>query len=101
MADKIIKLKIDVKKLNKQWLFKGEKGTYADITLLYNEEEDSFGQCGMVVQDVPKVIREKDSSIKGPILGNAKEFAKTGSETKPGVESGVMGAAAEDEDLPF
>jgi len=27
-ADKIIKLKIDVTKLNKDWFFKGEKGIY-------------------------------------------------------------------------
>lgn len=75
MADKIIKLRIDVKKLIRDWFFVGEKGTYADITLLYNEKQDSYGCNGMLVQDVPKAIYEKDKSLKGPILGNCIDWS--------------------------
>lgn len=78
MADKIIKLKIDVKKIKKEWLFVGEKGTYLDMTLLYNEEQDQYGNNGPIVQDVPKEIREKDKEIKGDILGNGKVIEKSG-----------------------
>lgn len=113
MADKIIKLKINVSRdvLNKDWLFVGEKGTYLNCTLLYNEEQDSYGNNGMIVQDVPKAVYEKEKKLpadkrtKGNILGNAKEFAKQAisDEAKVGVESGKM--ISDDtslvDDLPF
>jgi len=70
MADKIIKVRINVKKLIRGWFFVGEKGTYLDVTVLYNETQDDYGTNGMVVQDVPKEVYDKDKSVKGPILGN-------------------------------
>lgn len=72
MADKIIRLKLDVTKIDKARLFKGEKGTYLDCTLLYNEVSDQYGNNGFISQDVSK--EERESGIKGAILGNAKEF---------------------------
>lgn len=78
MADKIIKMSIDVTKLNQSWFIKGEKGIYANITLLYNEAQDQYGNNGMIVHDVPKAIYEADKTAKGPILGNCKEFSKAG-----------------------
>lgn len=104
MADKIIKLKIDTKKINKDWLFVGEKGTYLNVTLLYNEKEDSYGNCGMIVQDVPTEVYKKDKTQKGAILGNGKEFEKQAqnAEAAPGTESGKIGLADEiADDLPF
>jgi hypothetical protein len=104
MADKIIKCKIDVTKVNKDWLFQGKNGVYLNFTLLYNEEQDRFENNGMLVQDVPTEVYKADKSVKGNILGNAKEFnkqdkneeMKPGVETgKPGVEGGVL------DDLPF
>jgi hypothetical protein len=72
MADKILRLKIDVTKIDKARLFKGEKGTYLDCTLLYNEATDQYGNNGMITQDVSK--EDRDAGNKGAILGNAKEF---------------------------
>lgn len=104
MADKIIKLKIDVTKINKEWLYKGEKGTYLSITALFNEQEDGYGNNGLIVQDVPTEVYKKDKTVKGDILGNCKDFTKTSGtrneEAKPGVEAGKAGGALED-DLPF
>lgn len=102
MADKIIKISIDVSKIKKEWLFKGEKGTYANVTLLYNENQDAYGNNGMIVQDVPKAEYEKDKTLRGPILGNGKVFGSSAAtnEGKPGEEVGQMGAAPV-EDLPF
>lgn len=103
MADKIIKVRIDVKKLVKEWFFKGEKGTYLDVTILYNEDQDQYQTNGMVVQDVPKAVYEKDKSTKGPILGNCKNWAtqkaERDAEAQPGAQAGTMGAV--DDDLPF
>ena len=67
----IIGLKINVSNIDKNRLFKGEKGTYLDITLLENREgPDKYGNDFIVVQDVTKEEREK--GVKGPILGNGK-----------------------------
>ncbi|HVW98879.1 MAG TPA: hypothetical protein VHA52_00330, partial [Candidatus Babeliaceae bacterium] len=90
---------------------------YADLTLFYNEEKDQYESNGMVVQSVPKAIRESDSSTKGPILGNAFEFSKknvVSEEMRPeGFQSSSSGSGQQgqtstqqqatqiDDDLPF
>lgn len=103
--DKIINVKIDVSKIVKDWLFKGEKGNYLDATILYNDEKDGYENNGMIVQSVPKKVREeKGKEFRGPILGNVSTFISGGgssAESKPGKESGQMGAASDDDDLPF
>jgi hypothetical protein len=67
----MISAKINVSKILKEHLFKGEKGTYLDITLIENKEgTDQYGNDYFVVQDLGKEAREKGE--KGPILGNAK-----------------------------
>ncbi|TXI10570.1 MAG: KTSC domain-containing protein [Polynucleobacter sp.] len=103
MADRVIKVKIDVKKIMKEWLHVGEKGVYLNVTLLYNEEQDKYGNNGMVVQDVPNEIYKQDRSQKGPILGNAKSFDKPApnDEMTPGKESGKLASPVETDDLPF
>jgi hypothetical protein len=104
MADKIIKLKIDVTKLKKEWFFVGEKGVYADLTVLYNEKQDKYETNGMIIQDVPKAIYKEDTTVRGPILGNCKEWAAVANkDAMPGVESGKMVTNVEEitDDLPF
>ena len=66
----ILKLKIDVTKIDKTTLFKGQKGVYLDATVLIKEAPDQYGNDGMIVQDVSKEARE--AGQQGAILGNAK-----------------------------
>lgn len=67
----IISAKLNVSKILKDRLYKGEKGTYLDITLLENRDgPDEYGNDFLVVQDLGKEAREKGE--KGPILGNAR-----------------------------
>ena len=107
MADLVIKCKIDVTKVIKEWLFTGQKGTYLNVTVLYNAEKDQYGNNGQVVQDVPTEIYKKDKSKKGPILGNNKTFDKVevSEEVMPGKEVGTMAGNNNDpkwdDDLPF
>ena len=70
MADKIIRLKLDVSKIDKTKLYKGEKGTYLSCTLLLNDAVDNYGNNGMIVQETTK--EERDAGNKGAILGNCK-----------------------------
>lgn len=65
-----IALKIDVSKIEKERLFKGEKGLYLDAVLFLDEEQDKYGQNGMIVQSVSK--EERQNGVRGPILGNCK-----------------------------
>lgn len=67
---KIISLKIDVTKIDKARLFKGEKGTYLDATFLYNDEPDQYENNGMIVQAVSE--EERKQKVRGTILGNGK-----------------------------
>lgn len=96
MHDKTIKLRIDVTKLDKSFFFIGEKGVYADCTLLYVEQQDQYGNNGMIVQDIPKDIYEKEKGLpegqrrRGNILGNAKVWANqnVNLESSPGYVPG-------------
>lgn len=73
MAKIGVSLKIDVSKIEKSRLFKGAKGTYLDATVFIDTAElDQFGNSGMITQDVKK--EEKQSGVKGAILGNCKVF---------------------------
>lgn len=113
-SDKIIHLRINVKKINKDWLYEGEKGTYLDCTVFYNEEQDEYESNGMITQSVPAKIYEKEKDVekskrtRGEILGNCKEFKKGGgnSESVPGSEKKTKKKEAEaenetEDDLPF
>jgi hypothetical protein len=67
---KMIKLKIDVTKIDKSKLFKGAKGTYLDAVVFLKDEADQYGNNGMIVQSVTK--EEREQGVKGVILGNAQ-----------------------------
>jgi hypothetical protein len=66
----IIKLNIDVSKLDKNRLYKGAKGTYANLTVLLRDTTDQYGNDGMIVEDVGQ--EERISGVKGTIVGNVK-----------------------------
>jgi hypothetical protein len=67
---KLISLKIDVTKINKERLYKGAKGTYLDATVYLLDEPDEYGNFGMITEGVTK--EERENGVKGAILGNAK-----------------------------
>ena len=101
---RFIKISINVQKINKEWLQQGEKGVYLNLTLfmLPDGEVDKFGNLGMVVQDVPKVIYEKDKSVKGEILGNAAELDwESKDEGVPGAEVNNIISNKDTDYLPF
>ena len=102
-----------MKKLDKSAFFVGDKGTYADITLLENKDgADQYGNHFMVVQDLGKERRE--SGEKGPILGNGKIVAGNTNPQQPAparkdpprnmsIPSNRQGDAGydDDSDIPF
>lgn len=66
----VIRIKIDVTKIDKKRLYVGAKGTYLNAVLFLNDQTDSYGNNGMIVESVTK--EESDKGIRGAILGNAQ-----------------------------
>lgn len=92
----MITAKLDVTKIDKAKLFKGEKGTYLDIILI--ETPDSkYGDDYVVKQSVTKEQRE--AGEQGIILGNAKIVKKAETAKKP--DTAKKAKEEEDSDLPF
>ena len=73
---KLINAKIDVTKINKDLLFKGEKGTYLDLTIWINDKPDQFGNDISIEQRTKK-------DEKKIYLGNGKFYVKKETESKP------------------
>ena len=99
MAKIGVSLKIDVTKINKEKLFKGQKGVYLDMTAFIDLDElDQYGNSGMIVQSVSKEDRE--NGVRGEILGNSKIFFKD----TPTPENAAPEPSVQDEypdDVPF
>lgn len=77
MATLGVRLKLDVTKIEKARLFKGQKGTYLDATVFVDTgDADQYGNHGMITQDVSK--EEREAGTRGPILGNCQVFYRDG-----------------------
>jgi len=89
-----IALKLDVTKIEKERLFKGKKGTYLDAIVHFDTQPDKYENNGFVVQQISK--EERDSGVKGTILGNVKLLWNDNEETQsPEI------LEDESDDLPF
>jgi len=63
----LITAKIDIKKISPEKLFKGEKGTYLDLTIWINDTSDQFGN------DV-SIEQRTDKGAPKIYLGNGKVY---------------------------
>ena len=68
----ILKISIDVTKIDKKRLYKGKKGTYLNAAILLRDEPDQYGNDGFIAEEVTK--EERESGTKGTILGNVKKI---------------------------
>ena len=68
-----VRLNINCSAIDKARLFPGQKGKYLNATVFIDmDEQDQYGNNGMITQDVSK--EERDQDIRGPILGNCQVF---------------------------
>ena len=94
----IINLKIDVTKLTKDKLFKGQKGTYANITVAANMDgESEYGDTHYVFESQSK--EEREAKTPKVYLGNGKEFVFGGNGSTNDPEP--VTADMDDEDIPL
>lgn len=68
--------KIDVKKINKEWLFAGSKGTYLDAVIYENDNVDQYGNSHVIKQNPPREAR--DQGAKPVIIGNCRWMPQKG-----------------------
>lgn len=69
-----ISVSVDVTKIDKAKLAKGK---YLNLTSFVDtDNQDKYGKNGFVTQELTK--EERDSGVKGPILGNVKVFWSDG-----------------------
>jgi hypothetical protein len=98
----MITARIDVTKIDKSRLFKGEKGTYLDIVLI-DTPAAKYGNDFIVKQSISK--EEREAGKDAPILGNGKTlkpaeppqgiYEKTGKIDKPVINE------PKDDSMPF
>ena len=91
-----LKVKIDVTKIDKKRLYKGQKGTYLNGLIVLRDGKDKYGNDGFISESVSK--EERESGVKGTILGNVSYILQEGKpKPKPEPEPDL----SEDDDLPF
>lgn len=104
MATPII-AKIDVKKINKEWLYTGAKGTYLDAVIYENDAIDQYGNSHVIKQNPPKEAR--DQGAKPIIIGNCRWMPqKNGSGNpkpapRPAKQESFADDSNPDEEIPW
>ena len=104
-----ISIRIDVTKLDKERFYKGDKGTYADLTTFVDVDNvDKYDNNGFVTQSQTK--EEREAGEKLPILGNSRVFYNDSKQApQKGHEKATIGQRKSgvdyndqiDDDLPF
>ena len=69
---KLLSLKIDVTKIDKAKLYKGKKGTYLDLTVCINDDQDQYSNDVSAWQGQTK--EEVAAKAQKSYLGNGKVF---------------------------
>lgn len=98
MAKIGVNLKIDVSKIDKARMFKGEKGTYLDCTAFIDlDAQDQYGNNGMITQSW-----KDQQKGEGAILGNSRIFWSDGNSTpSASSQQPSQSAQPDDDDIPF
>lgn len=104
MAKIGLSLKIDVTKIDRDRLFKGEKGIYLDATCFVDlGEADQYGNHGMITQS----WKDQEKG-EGAILGNGRIFWRDHAQPDQGGQQApsqqttpTEGFEDFDDDIPF
>ena len=93
-----VSLQIDVEKIDKERLFKGQKGTYLNLTTFIDlDNADQYGNNGFITQSLTK--EERESGVKLQILGNNKVIFSDKDQSMPAPAK--QEEPAFDDDIPF
>ncbi len=67
---KLLGVSLDVKKITKERLYEGKKGTYLKLTISLNDEIDQFGNNVSVWEEQSK--EEREGKVERVFLGNGR-----------------------------
>ena len=102
-----IKIKINVTKILKDYIFEGKNGKYLNLVAWPNKNGiGKFGDTHFVSQDIPKEAR--DSGVEAPFVGNLtlpedeapRQQAKPSQRTMPPKQT-VNDDGLETDEIPF
>jgi hypothetical protein len=100
----LIKAKIDVKKIRKDLLFTGDKGTYLDVDIWINDKKDKFDNDVSIEQSVKKdepKIYIGNGKIKWSTEGGSVKSEKTVLDAAKDTAEFRQSLNENDDDLPF
>jgi hypothetical protein len=92
---KLLNVSIDVTKIKKELLIAGAKGTYLNLTVSLNDEEDKFGNTVSAWQSQSK--EEREAKVDRNFLGNGKVVYDSDQKSVAQAPQPV----AQEMDLPF
>jgi hypothetical protein len=97
----LISASIDVSKISKDKLIKGDKGTYLNITISINDEVDQYGNQAGIYESQSK--EEREAKEKKNYLGNGKIAwsSEGGSTAKKAPTPAPAAPKVEEDSLPF
>jgi hypothetical protein len=97
----LISASIDVSKISKDKLVKGEKGNYLNITISINDDVDQYGNQAGIYESQTK--EEREAKVKKNYLGNGKIAWSSdgGSTAKQSAPAPAPAPTVEEENLPF
>ena len=90
---RLISLNIDVTKIDKTRLYKGEKGTYLKLTAKILDEADQYGRDVQVWEE--QTEEERKAKQDRNFLGGGKTVWTSSPQEQPKAEAEI------DDDLPF
>lgn len=91
---------LDVSKISKDKLVKGEKGNYLNITISVNDEEDAYKNLASIYESQTK--EEREAKAPRNYLGNAKlVWSSDGGSTAKSAPAPAPTPTVEETDLPF
>jgi hypothetical protein len=96
---KLISARINLSKVDKAKLFKGERGTWLDLTISVNDEKDNYGNDASVQQSLSK--EEREAGAKKVYLGNGVTIWDSNGAPREGTPPQENSAPPIDDDLPF
>lgn len=96
----LISASIDVTKISKDKLVKGEKGTYLNITISINDEVDQYKNIASIYESQSK--EEREAKANRVYLGNGREiWSSEGGSTAKSAPAPAPTPTVEEENLPF
>tara|TARA_R100000935_G_C2747660_1_gene128457 strand:- start:20 stop:313 length:294 start_codon:yes stop_codon:yes gene_type:complete len=93
-----LNVRINVSRIDKSKLYKGEKGVYLNMTTFVDlDQEDEYGNNGFIAMEQSK--EQRDAGEQSVILGNVKKFWSDGAAVS--TPQADMSIEELDEDIPF